>query len=96
LTTYANNAFALPEAQRDPAAAKTAWDEIAPALDVLEIALGRSRWLAGDDFTVADLNVAAAMYRALFFDLTKWPHVHEWLRRCWERPAGKRVRATRE
>jgi len=96
LTTYANNAFALPEAQRDPAAAKTAWDEIAPALDVLEIALGRSRWLAGDDFTVADLNVAAAMYRALFFDLTKWPHVHEWLHRCWERPAGKRVRAMRE
>jgi glutathione S-transferase len=96
LTTYANNAFALPEAQRDPAAAKTAWDEIAPALDVLEIALGRSRWLAGDDFTVADLNVAAAMYRALFFDLTKWPHMHGWLHRCWERPAGKRVRAMRE
>ena len=96
LTTYANDAFALPEAQRDAAAAKAAWDEIAPALDVLEIALKQSQWLAGGEFTVADLNVAAAMYRALFFDLAKWPHVHEWLHRCWDRPAGKRTRAMRE
>lgn len=31
-----------------------------PALDVLEIALQRSSWLAGDDFGVADPNVASA------------------------------------
>ena len=41
-----------------PAVAKAAWDEIAPALDVLEIALGKAQWLAGSEFTVADLNVA--------------------------------------
>jgi glutathione S-transferase len=96
MTLYANNAFALPEQQRDPAVARAAWEEIAPALGVLEIALGQSRWLAGDEFTVADLNVAAAMYRALSFDLGKWPKVHEWLHRCWDRPAGKRTRAMRE
>jgi glutathione S-transferase len=96
MTLYANNAFALPEPQRDPAVARAAWEEIAPALGVLEIALGQSRWLAGDEFTVADLNVAAAMYRALSFDLGKWPKVHEWLHRCWDRPAGKRTRAMRE
>jgi glutathione S-transferase len=96
LTTYANNAFVLPEAQRNPAAAKAAWDEIAPALDVLEIALTRSQWLAGTEFSVADLNVASAMVRALSFDIAKWPHVREWLHRCWDRPAGKRVLAMRE
>jgi glutathione S-transferase len=96
LTTYANNALVLPEAQRDPAAAKAAWDEIVPALDVLEIALSKSQWLAGAEFSVADLNVAAAMVRALTFDLGKWPHVHGWLHRCWDRPAGKRARAMRE
>ena len=95
LTTYANNAFVLPEAQRDPAAAKSAWDEIVPALDVLEIALGKSQWLAGSEFSVADLNVAAAMVRALTFDLGKWPHVHAWLHRCWDRPAAKRALAMR-
>jgi glutathione S-transferase len=96
MTTYANNAFALPEAQRNPAAAKTAWDEIAAALDVLEIALGKTQWLAGNEFSIADLNVAAAMVRALSFDIAKWPHVREWLHRCWDRPAGKRVLAMRE
>jgi len=96
ITTYSNNTSALPEAQRDPAAARAAWDEIVPALDVLEIALGKTQWLAGGEFSVADLNVAAAMYRALSFDLGKWPRVHEWLHRCWDRPAGKRTRAMRE
>jgi glutathione S-transferase len=95
-TTYANNTSVLPEAQRDPAAARAAWDEIVPALDVLETALKRSQWLAGSEFTVADLNVAAAMVRALSFDLGKWPRVHEWLHRCWDRSAGKRVLAMRQ
>jgi len=63
---------------------------------VLEGALKKSPWLAGDDFTVADLNVAAALYRGLFLDLARWPTVTAWLRRCWERPAAKRARAMRE
>jgi glutathione S-transferase len=96
LTTYANHAMVLPEAQRNPATAKAAWDEIAPALDVLEIALKQSAWLAGSEFSVADLNVAGAMIRALTFDLAKWPTVHAWLHRCWDRPAAKAARAMRE
>ena len=96
MTLYANNATVLPEAQRNPTIAKAAWEEITAALDVLEIALGKVRWLAGSEFSVADLNVASAMFRALSFDLTKWPHVNEWLHRCWDRPAGKKARAMRE
>jgi glutathione S-transferase len=53
-------------------------------------------WLAGPSFSVADLNVAAALYRALTLDLGKWPHVKAWLNRCWERPAAKKTRAMRE
>jgi glutathione S-transferase len=96
MTLYANNASILPEAQRNPAIAKATWEEITAALDVLEIALGKVRWLAGSEFSVADLNVASAMFRALSFDLARWPHVNEWLHRCWDRPAGKRARAMRE
>jgi glutathione S-transferase len=96
LTTYANNAFVPPEAQRNAAAAKGAWDEITAALDVLEIALGKTQWLAGSEFSVADLNVAAAMVRALGFDIGKWPKVHAWLHKCWDRPAAKRALAMRE
>jgi glutathione S-transferase len=95
-TTYANHTTGLPEAERKPEIARAAWDEIVPALDVLERALKKNRWLVGDDFSLADLNVAAAMYRSLGFDLSRWPAVSEWLRRCWERPAAKRARAMRE
>lgn len=96
MTLYVNHLSVLPEAQRNPAIAKATWEEITAALDVLEIALGKVRWLAGSEFSVADLNVASAMFRALSFDLAKWPRVTEWLHRCWDRPAGKRARAMRE
>jgi glutathione S-transferase len=95
MTTYANNASVLPEAQRNAALAKSTWDEIAAALDALEGALGRSQWLAGSDFSVADLNVASAMVRALTFDIAKWPKVHAWLHKCWDRPAAKKALAMR-
>ena len=96
LTTYANNAFVLPEAQRSAALAKATWDEITAALDVLEVGLGKAQWLAGGDFSVADLNVSSAMVRALAFDLGKWPKVHAWLHKCWDRPAAKKALAMRE
>jgi glutathione S-transferase len=95
-TTYANHTTGLPEAERKPEIAAAAWAEIVPAMGVLEVALKKNRWLAGDDFSLADLNVAAAMYRSLSFDLSHWPAVREWLHRCWDRPAAKRARAMRE
>ena len=96
LVSYANHSTALPAADRKPEIAEAAWAEIVPALDVLEIALKKSAWLAGNDFSVADLNVAGALYRGLSMDLGRWPNVTAWLQRCWERPAAKRARAMRE
>jgi glutathione S-transferase len=86
----------LPEAERKPQIAEAAWKEVVPALAVLETALTRSEWLAGPAFSVGDLNVASALYRALSIDLAKWPRVKAWLDRCWERPAAKKARAMRE
>jgi len=96
IVNYARHTKDLPAAERKPEIADAAWKEVAPALDVLEAALAKSAWLAGPAFSVADVNVAAALYRALAIDLGKWPHVQAWLQRCWERPAAKRARATRE
>ncbi len=96
MTVYANNAFALPEAQRDAALAQSTWEQMVPAFGVLDGACGKAAWLAGDAFSVADLNVASAMYRALSFDLGPWPKLNEWLHRCWDRPAAKKARAMRE
>jgi glutathione S-transferase len=100
LTLYANNAFLLPESQRNAALAKSTWEEISAALDVLEIALGKGEWLVGIAFSVADLNVASAMVRvmvtpALDSAVAKWRKVHAWLHKCWDRPAGSRALAMR-
>ena len=95
ITDYVNNSTG-PEDQRDKSVADAAWAQLVSAFDALNGALGKARWLAGPNFSIADLNVAGALYRALFLDLTAWPHVTEWLQRCWDRPAAKKVRAMRE
>ena len=96
IVNYCRHTKDLPESERKPDIAEAAWKEVVPALDVLETALTKSAWLAGPAFSVADLNVAAALYRALSIDLGKWPHVQAWFNRCWERPAAERARAMRE
>lgn len=96
IVNYVRHSSELPEAERKADVAKAMWQEVSDSLDVLEIALGKSEWLAGPQFSVGDLNVAGALYRGLFVDLSKWPKTQAWLKKCWERPAAKRVRAMRE
>lgn len=96
LVNYVRHSSELPEAERKREIAEALWKEVVESLDVLESALGKSEWLAGPQFSVGDLNVASALYRALALDLAKWPRVKTWLHRCWERPAGKRARTMRE
>jgi len=95
IVNYVRHSSELPAAERNAAVADAAWKEIVPALDVLEIALTKTEWLVDSAFSVGDLNVAAALFRALFIDLAKWPHVQKWLNRCWERPAAKKAQAMR-
>ncbi len=96
IVDYVRHTSALPEAERKPELADKAWKEVVPAFDALEAALRKSEWLAGPSFSVGDLNVASALYRALSIDLAKWPRLQAWMNRCWERPAAKKVRAMRE
>jgi glutathione S-transferase len=96
LVNYVRHTKELPEAERKPEIAEAAWKECTESFDVLESALAKSEWLAGPSFSVGDLNVSAALYRALGLDLKKWPRLQAWLNRCWERPAAKKARAMRE
>lgn len=95
IVNYQNHTSSLPAAERKADIAEAAWKEVVPAFDVLETALKKSAWLAGPAFSVADLNVASALFRALSIDLGKWPHIKAWLERCWERPAAQRAKAMR-
>ena len=61
---------------------------------VLDGALGRSANLLGDNFTVADLNVASILSwaRPAQIDMAPFPKVAEWLKNCAERPAARAAR----
>jgi glutathione S-transferase len=86
----------LPEPQRKADVVADAQAKLPKRFDVLEDALGRTAWLGGDEFNVADLNVAAVMYRAPGFGLERWPRARDWHTRCYARPAAKRAVALRE
>ena len=96
IVNYVRHTAEFPEAERKKEIAEAAWQQVTESFDVLEAALTKADWLAGPAFTVGDLNVAAALYRALTIDTQRWPRTQAWLQRCWERPAAKRARAMRE
>jgi glutathione S-transferase len=81
----------LPPAERDPKIAAAAIELLAAPFRVLDHALAARAYLLGNDFTVADLNVAAVALRAIAMDLSATPHFGDWLRRCYERPAARKV-----
>jgi len=96
IVNYVRHTEEFPPAERKPDVAEAMWKEIVPAFDVLETQLKKTEWLTGSEFSLADLNVAAALYRAVTLDLGKWPKLQAWLKRCWDRPAAKKARAMRE
>ena len=81
----------LAPAERDPKIAAAAIELLAAPFGVLDHALAARAYLLGNDFTVADLNVAAVALRAIAMDLSATPHFGDWLRRCYERPAAQKV-----
>ena len=60
----------------------------------LDRTLDDHAWLVGDGFTVADLNVACVLSpsRTARLDLSPFPQVHDWLARCYARPAAVATR----
>jgi len=61
---------------------------------VLEAHLADREYLLGERFTVADLNVAGVLSFAelMDLDLSRWPKLAAWFRRCMDRPALARAR----
>jgi glutathione S-transferase len=90
------HAARLPPQERNPAALKDALKVLGPPFKVLDAALAGRSYLVGDDFSVADLNVAAVISRALDMDLSATPNLKAWLERCHNRPAAQQARALRD
>ncbi|MGE0355304.1 MAG: glutathione S-transferase family protein [Burkholderiales bacterium] len=95
IVEWASHAFVLPEDRREPARAAAALEKLQEPLAVVDAALASAPWLAGEAFTVADLNLAAAMFRARRMDNAARPHLARWLEACFSRPAARRAWAMR-
>lgn len=57
--------------------------------NILDNALAQSKYLAGNEFTLADLNVAsvAGLANALGFDVIAYPNVGNWMKAVSDRPS---------
>jgi len=82
------HAVRLPPAERNQALREEALKVITSPFRVLDAAVSAQPYLLGEAFTVADLNVAAVISRAVDMDLSAWPNLTAWLTRCLERPAA--------
>ncbi|HEY2186388.1 MAG TPA: glutathione S-transferase family protein [Xanthobacteraceae bacterium] len=89
------HALRLPPGERDPALRAEALKVLDAPFKVLDGALARGGYLLGDAFTVADLNVAAVISRAIDMELAATPRLADWLRRCLDRPAAREALALR-
>jgi glutathione S-transferase len=83
------HAIRLPPDERDAALRNEALGVLAAPFAVLDAALANNTYLLGPDFSVADLNVAAVISRAIDMDLAATPRLADWLRRCHDRPAAR-------
>ena len=85
----------LPAEQRDPKKADEAAERFKKPIAVLDGALAGRQYLIGDDFTIADLNVASVLSIAPMgsLDLAPTPNAAAWLQRCTARPALARAQA---
>ena len=86
------------EVMRDPKGATAALDGLKAPFAVLDAALGKSDYLVGGRFTVADINVAECVrYASAASQLFEAaPNVKKWLATCQARPAFKEMWAKRD
>ena len=69
---------------------------VAKGISMLEEKLSHSNWLVGEQYTLADINgfnlaFALPLSQPELSNDEKTPHILEWLRKVYERPATKKV-----
>ena len=89
------HALRLAPQDREAAKREEALAVLGTPFKILDRRLADQAYLLGDDFTVADLNVAGVIGRAIEMDLSQTPCLAAWLKRCLERPAAKKARSLR-
>lgn len=83
----------LPEDHRDPAKLSRNLGLLRAPFAVLDQALRGRRFLLGEHFSIADLNVASVLSwcKAARVRLDEYPELRAWLDRCLDRPARRQA-----
>ncbi|HLW72016.1 MAG TPA: glutathione S-transferase family protein [Candidatus Binataceae bacterium] len=94
LMTILVNKLFMPPDKCDNKAVETATTALKAPLKVLDDQLKGREYLLGNDFTIADLNVAAVLSFATLvkLDMSSTPAAQAWLQKCLGREANQRVR----
>ncbi len=82
-------AVRTPPSKQDPAAIAAAATAIRPLVAILDARLGDGPWLAGEDFSFADIACGYLMYRyhTLPIERAETPAMDAWYARLQQRPA---------
>jgi glutathione S-transferase len=92
LDVYALHVADLPEKERIAAIVPWARSRFHGAAEVVEKELGRSSFLAGDRFSVADVVLASMMSWATRRELLgNYPHIRAHMTRMLDRPAARKL-----
>lgn len=95
LTVLMNRMF-LPPDQRDPKAAEAAIEKLNKPFAVLDAEMAERKYLVGDGYSVADVNVASVLswVSLLSISVEKFTNLKRWLDVCTSRPACKKARGS--
>ena len=96
IAIWAYNTIGLPEEDRKPDLVPDAVAKLHKRLAVLEGVLHDRDYLFGKDFSIADLNLAAVLFRAPQLGIDAFPRVKAWHQRCYSRAGAKAAVALRE
>lgn len=90
--------FFMPDDKRDQNIIDENTKKLPDYFNVLDKSLTTHKYLAGNEFTLADLNAAsvATLASSLGFDVSAYRHVQPWLKAIADRPAYQRYQEMRK
>ena len=88
----------MPEEKRSMETIEKAKAKLPELFNTIEVALSSTKYLAGDEFTFADLNTASVVSIAdrIEFDLSEYKNLNAWRSAISERPAFQRYMELRK
>jgi len=96
LLTVLMHRLYLPPDQRDTKATDAALEKLNKPFAVLDAEMAERKYLVGDGYSVADVNVASVLSWVSLLEISveKFPNLKRWLDVCTSRPACKKARGS--